>query len=138
MSTAPSVKQEQSERSKGALIDAATSLFAERGYRGTSVQAIGARAGVSRGSIFWHFQSKEGLLWAVVERAFQSWEAEVLVPDVGEATGIEAVRRALARAPALPHGARRALRLFYVLLFEALGPRPGARTRVREAPRAAA
>src|SRR5688500_11779761 len=95
MATAPSAKQEQSERSQDALIHAATSLFAERGYRGTSVQAIGERAGVSRGSIFWHFGSKEGLLWAVVERSFRSWEAEILVPDVGDARGIEAVRRGL-------------------------------------------
>ena len=124
MATAPSVKQERSERSQRALIDAATSLFAERGYRGTSVQAIGARAGVSRGSIFWHFGSKEGLLWAVVERAFESWEAEVLVPDVGEATGIEAVRRALAAHRRFLTERAEELRLFYVLLFEALGPRP--------------
>ena len=96
MTTAPTVKQAQSARSQAALIEAATALFAERGYRGTSVQAIGERAGVSRGSIFWHFDSKEGLLWAVVERAFEAWEAEVLLPDVGEATGVEAMSRALA------------------------------------------
>src|SRR5215210_270701 len=96
MSAAPSVKQAQSARSRRALVDAATTLFAERGYRDTSVQAIGERAGVSRGSIFWHFGSKEGLLWAVVKRSFEDWESDVLVPDVGEATGIEAVGRALA------------------------------------------
>ncbi len=124
MATAPSAKQEQSERSKSALIDAATSLFAERGYRGTSVQAIGERAGVSRGSIFWHFESKEGLLWAVVERSFRDWEAEVLLPDVGDAHGIEAVRRGLRAHRRFLIERGEALRLFYVLMFEALGPRP--------------
>jgi len=88
------------------------------------VQAIGERAGVSRGSIFWHFGSKEGLLWAVVERAFESWETEVLVPDVGDATGIEAVRRALAAHRRFLTERTEDLRLFYVLIFEALGPRP--------------
>jgi AcrR family transcriptional regulator len=120
----PSAKQEQSARSRKALIDAATALFAERGYTETSVQAIGERAGVSRGSIFWHFGSKDGLLWAVVERAFESWETEVLVPDVGGATGIEAVRRALAAHRRFLTERTEALRLFYVLIFEALGPRP--------------
>ncbi len=124
MSTAPTVKQEQSARSKNALIEAATVLFAERGYRETSVQAIGARAGVSRGSIFWHFESKEGLLWAVVERAFGSWETEVLVPAVGDATGVEAMRRALAAHRRFLVERTAALRLFYILVFEALGPRP--------------
>jgi AcrR family transcriptional regulator len=120
----PSAKEEQSARSRKALIEAATTLFAERGYRETSVQAIGERAGVSRGSIFWHFRSKEGLLWAVVARAFETWESEVLVPDVGDATGIEAMRRALAAHRRFLTEEAEALRLFYVLIFEALGPRP--------------
>ena len=124
MSTAPTVKQEQSARSQNALIEAATALFAERGYRETSVQAIAARAGVSRGSIFWHFESKEGLLWAVAARAFEAWETEVLVPDVGKATGIEAVSRALAAHRRFLTERGEDLRLFYVLMFEALGPRP--------------
>src|SRR2546423_1737224 len=115
----PSAKQEQSARSRKALVEAATTLFAERGYGETSVQAIGERAGVSRGSIFWHFGSKEGLLWAVVERAFEAWETEVLVPDVGEATGIQAMRRALAAHRRFLTERAEALRLFYVLVFEA-------------------
>ena len=127
MAAAPvpqTAKQEQAARSRRALIEAATALFAERGYDGTSVQAIGQRAGVSRGSIFWHFGSKEGLLWAVAERAFEEWEAEVLVPDVGDATGVEAVRRALAAHRRFLTERGEALRLFYILIFEALGPRP--------------
>src|SRR4051794_25461926 len=124
MSMAVSTKQEQSARSRAALVEAATGLFAERGYRDTSVQAIGERAGVSRGSIFWHFGSKEGLLWAVVAQSFEAWEADVLIPDVGEARGVEAVRRALAAHRRFLTEGGEALRLFYVLMFEALGPRP--------------
>jgi len=124
MSAAPSVKQQQSARSRTALIEAATTLFAERGFRETSVQAIGDRAGVSRGSIFWHFGSKEGLLWAVVKQSFEAWEAEVLVPDVGTAIGVEAIRRALSAHRRFLTERGEALRLFYVLMFEALGPHP--------------
>jgi AcrR family transcriptional regulator len=121
---APSKKQEQALQSREKLIDAATALFAEHGYRDTSVQAIGEQAGVSRGSIFWHFGSKEGLLWAVVERAFTAWEAETLVPDIGDTTGMEAVRRALRSHRTFLTGDTAALKLFYTLMFEALGPRP--------------
>lgn len=122
--TGMSAKKEQAARSRKALIQAAMDLFAERGYRGTSVQAIGDLAGVSRGSIFWHFGSKEGLLWAVVERAFAEWESDVLVPDVGRATGVEAMRRALAAHRRFLTERSEALRLFYLLMFEALGPHP--------------
>jgi TetR/AcrR family transcriptional regulator, acrAB operon repressor len=122
--TARSRKGEQAERSRERLIEAATGLFAARGYRATSVQAIAEAAGISRGSIFWHFGSKEGLLWAVVERRFAAWESEVLLPDVGGAKGVEAIRRALSAHKTFLTERSSELRLFYVLLFEALGPRP--------------
>ena len=117
-------KQEQSSRSREKLLEAATKLFGERGYRDTSVQAIGETAGISRGSIFWHFGSKEGLLAAVVAQAFERWETETLVADVGDARGLEAVRRALASHRRFLGDGTDLLRLFYVLMFEALGPRP--------------
>ncbi len=117
-------KEEQADETRERLIAAATSLFAQRGYRDSSVQAIGESAGISRGSIFWHFGSKEGLLWAVAERAFARWEADVLVPAVGGATGIEAVRRSVEAHRRFLTEATEALRLFHVLMFEALGPRP--------------
>ncbi len=117
-------KREQSELSRERLIEAATRLFAERGYRDASVQAIGEAAGISRGSIFWHFGSKEGLLWAVVQRAFTRWEAETLVPEVGDARGEEAVGRALRAHRRFLADEGGTLRLLFVLMFEALGPRP--------------
>ena len=121
---ATSRKREQSELSRERLIEAATRLFAERGYRDASVQAIGEAAGISRGSIFWHFGSKEGLLWAVVQRAFTRWEAETLVPEVGDARGEEAIRRALRAHRRFLADEGGTLRLLFVLMFEALGPRP--------------
>jgi TetR/AcrR family acrAB operon transcriptional repressor len=122
-------KDEQSEATRRRLVDAAALLFAERGFRQTSVQAIGEQAGISRGSIFWHFGSKEGLLWAVVEDAFARWESDVLVPDIGDAVGIEAVRRGIASHRRFLTEDTEALRLFYVLMFEAMGPRAELRGR---------
>lgn len=103
---------------------AAAKLFGERGYRGASVQAIGEEAGVSRGSIFWHFGSKEGLLFAVVERAFDEWRREVLVPDVGDARGVEALRAGIRAHRRFLEARGEEIRLLFVLLFEALGPQP--------------
>lgn len=117
-------KSEQSERTRGRLIEAATHLFAKKGYRDTSVHAIGEAAGISRGSIFWHFGSKDGLLLAVVERVFAEWESGSLVSDVGGGTGAEAVRRALGSHRSFLQHNREICRLFFVLMFEGLGPRP--------------
>ena len=122
--TRPTKKDEQATRSRERLVEAATRLFAERGYRDTSVQAIAEAAGISRGSIFWHFGSKDGLLSAVAEEAFRRWETETLVGDVGDARGVEAMRRALDSHKRFLRDEEDVLRLFFVLMFEALGPRP--------------
>jgi AcrR family transcriptional regulator len=48
------------------LLDVATRLFADRGYEGTSIEAVLEAAGVSRGSLYHHFPGKEALFEAVV------------------------------------------------------------------------
>jgi len=49
-----------------AIIEAAESLFIEKGFAGTSLRAIAARAGVNLASAHYHFGSKAGLLGAVI------------------------------------------------------------------------
>jgi AcrR family transcriptional regulator len=46
---------------KAQIADAARELFLERGYRGTTVRAVAARAGVDSALISYHFGSKRGL-----------------------------------------------------------------------------
>jgi len=49
------------------LLDAALHVFAELGYRGTRLDAVAARAGVTKGTIYHYFDTKEELLLAVIE-----------------------------------------------------------------------
>ena len=55
---------------RAAILDAAERLFAERGYDATSLNEVGAAAGVSRGTPGYFFGSKAELYRAVLERAF--------------------------------------------------------------------
>ena len=48
------------------LVRAAAELFSERGYGATTVDDVGARAGVSGPAVYWHFPSKEALLAAML------------------------------------------------------------------------
>ena len=48
------------------LIEAAEMEFAERGFHGTSVRDITARAGVNVAAVNYHFESKEGLFVAMI------------------------------------------------------------------------
>ena len=50
------------------LMDVGRSLFAERGFDGTSVEEVAARAGVSKPVVYEHFGGKDGLWQVVVER----------------------------------------------------------------------
>lgn len=51
------------------LVAAALELFAERGYSATSIDEVAERAGVSKGTVFYNFGSKQGLGSAVVRQA---------------------------------------------------------------------
>jgi AcrR family transcriptional regulator len=49
------------------LLDAAAQVFAERGYRAASVEDIASAAGVTKGAVYWSFESKEDLFFALME-----------------------------------------------------------------------
>jgi AcrR family transcriptional regulator len=53
------------------LLDVGRRLFAERGFEGTSVEEIAAKAGVSKPVVYEHFGGKEGLYAVVVDREMQ-------------------------------------------------------------------
>ncbi len=56
---------ERRARTRSAIVDAATALFAERGFAETTIADILTRAGVSRGALYHHFTAKEDLFAAV-------------------------------------------------------------------------
>ena len=72
-------REASAARTREALLDAAEALFAERGYRGTSLEEIATAAGVSRGLPGYVFGSKEGLYRATLERVVMR-QAEALKP----------------------------------------------------------
>lgn len=49
------------------ILDAAATLFAERGYAGTSTRRIAARAGMRQASLYYHFASKEEILLTLLD-----------------------------------------------------------------------
>lgn len=53
------------------LLEIGRTVFAERGYDGTSVEEIAERAGVSKPVVYEHFGGKEGLYAVVVDREMQ-------------------------------------------------------------------
>jgi AcrR family transcriptional regulator len=68
MNVTKRTQAERTESTRKALIAAARSLFAERGYAGVGTEAIVRAAGVTRGALYHHFEGKRELFAAVYEQ----------------------------------------------------------------------
>jgi TetR/AcrR family transcriptional regulator len=68
---APSRSERRKARTEQAILEAAEHKFLQHGFHATTVEEIAAEADVSVGSIYVHFQSKEGLYLALIERALE-------------------------------------------------------------------
>ena len=49
------------------LLDAAAEVFADRGYRATTVDDLAAAAGLTKGAVYWNFPSTEAVFAALIE-----------------------------------------------------------------------
>src|SRR4051812_22610121 len=86
-------RERRKEARPGELLDAALDLFVEKGFAATRAEEVAARAGVSKGTLFLYFPSKEELFKAVVREnisgRFGEWNQEF---EVFEGTTHEMVR----------------------------------------------
>ena len=75
-----SKRERRKEARPGELLDAALELFVEKGFAATRSEEVAARAGVSKGTLFLYFPSKEELFKAVITESlagrFTEWNAE--------------------------------------------------------------
>lgn len=60
--------KEEAEATRNQLLDAAEKVFNEKGVAQTSLAEIATAAGLTRGAIYWHFESKADLFHAMLER----------------------------------------------------------------------
>jgi TetR/AcrR family transcriptional regulator len=65
-------RERRKEARPGELLAAALDLFAEKGFAGTRAEEVAARAGVSKGTLFLYFSSKEDLFKAVILDSVES------------------------------------------------------------------
>lgn len=60
------IRQARSEATRRRIIDAAVELFRERGYPGTNLGDIIERAEMTKGALYYHFDSKEALAAVII------------------------------------------------------------------------
>jgi AcrR family transcriptional regulator len=91
----PSLTQaERTARAEAGMIEAAIELLNTVGIQGTTLVAIGEKAGYSRGLVTHHFGSKAGLFRAVLKRITANWTND-LVDSLQGQTGLEAFTAAI-------------------------------------------
>ena len=79
---APQPLVDESLPARERILQAALRLFAERGYDGTTTKSIAEAAGVPSGLIFYHFDTKLGVLTAIMkERSLLPRGREVVEGD---------------------------------------------------------
>ena len=89
--------ERRKELTRSALIDAAAELFARKGLLAASLDEIAEAAGFSRGAFHFHFDSKDDLFLAVLERYHDRLlEAYVVLPLVRESFGVDPAANASA------------------------------------------
>jgi len=93
----PTPKRERRKEARPReLLDAALTLFVEKGFTATRAEEVAALAGVSKGTLFLYFQSKEDLFKAVIREnigsLFPAWNEEL---DAFVGSSAEMVRYAM-------------------------------------------
>ncbi|MDX9843963.1 MAG: TetR/AcrR family transcriptional regulator [Aquabacterium sp.] len=58
------------------ILDAAFKIISQYGYSGTTMAKVAAESGLPVGSAYWHFESKDMLLAAVIDASFEKWQVE--------------------------------------------------------------
>jgi AcrR family transcriptional regulator len=67
----------KAEVTRAKIVDAALSLFTERGFEQTTMRLIADRAGVSVGNAYYYFRSKEDLMQAYYHSLFEAFSTSV-------------------------------------------------------------
>ncbi|MBA2953525.1 TetR family transcriptional regulator [Nocardioides sp. MAH-18] len=75
---APPPERRDAARNRELLLDAATALIERSGPRGVTMDAVAQAAGVGKGTVFRRFESREGLMAAVLNHSEAEWQLQVM------------------------------------------------------------
>lgn len=83
MSSVKSRREQYSAATRAALLEAATALFFERGFGGTTLEDVAAAAQVTRGAVYHHFANKRDLFEAVLATLEEAAKSRVTAATLG-------------------------------------------------------
>ena len=87
----PKKAQRDSERTRERILASALALFAKKGYVHTTFTDIAARLKMTKGAVYWHFESKQALLMALIDEMLAKFKrqiSELLPPGTASFEGL--------------------------------------------------
>jgi AcrR family transcriptional regulator len=85
----------QAQATKVGLEGVARRLFAERGFAAVSAEELVARAGLTRGALYHHYDGKEGLFETVVESVMRDVHAKLAADAAAETDPLQGLHRGI-------------------------------------------
>jgi len=77
------------------LAQSAFELFADNGFANVNLDQIAGRAGVTKGSLYWHYKNKKELILAACQHYYRQWQADVQTAIAPSPEPFERLRLAL-------------------------------------------
>lgn len=91
------IQQQLIDARRNQILDAATQVFAHKGFHATKIKDIAAEAGIADGTIYNYFKNKQTLLLGIFDRMRDSVQAGDVLPQPGDVTLREFIRAFLAQ-----------------------------------------
>ena len=85
-------REEEKERRRAEIIDAAEQLYAEFGWDAVTMDRVAKRARLSRALIYVYFQDKNDLLLAIAERALAELRESFIAAAAAQTSGLDKVQ----------------------------------------------
>jgi len=123
---------QKSDVTRERILEAATELFAQRGYAGTGVDRLAEKSGIAKTAIYYHFGNKEGLLASVLDRAASVWIDNIKQAAERAGSPEESLDRALEGMRAMVDERPWILKLLLLLALEVADEKPEIRKAMGE------
>ncbi|MFW6867702.1 TetR/AcrR family transcriptional regulator [Nocardioides sp. CPCC 206347] len=94
--TTPPTERADAARNREALLSAASELIQGCSVEGVTMEAVAAKAGVGKGTVFRRFGSREGLMASLLDHAERAWQAAVIGGPAPLGPGAPPMERLLA------------------------------------------
>ena len=88
----------EAEKTRARILASALSLFVKKGYEHTTFTDVAARLKMTKGAVYWHFETKEDLLIALVREMIEKFQRQLGEMPAKDLTFLKVAETMIVRA----------------------------------------